>query len=141
MYLAAMSSTCFFTRAMKARRLRWRSSSSVAWRRRRKSSRGNFASTGTRPWPRRTTASTRSPLEGVLQGVVLDRQHLRKEIGEPELTQPAAELRGAEDVLEARHVASHLVDARRRLAELAEAPLHLADDLRRVVETRAKSSL
>ena len=51
--------------------------------------------------------------EGVLQGVVLDRQHLRKEIGEPELTQPAAELRGAEDVLEARHVAFDLVDPER----------------------------
>src|SRR5262249_61976829 len=54
---------------------------------------------------------------------------------------PAGARRGGAVVVRPRHVPSDLVDARCRLAQLAESTLDLANDLRRVVEPRAEGHL
>src|SRR2546427_10687106 len=79
--------------------------------------------------------------EGVLEGEVGGGQYLRQEIAQEELPEAAAELRGAQDIVQRGDVAPHLVDLGGRLAQLAEALLHLAHHARGVVEPLADGGL
>src|SRR3972149_1406356 len=80
-------------------------------------------------------------LDAVLQDVVLARQHLRQQLLEQGLAEPAADLRRLEHLLEAVDLPPHLHNPLGGLAELAEAALHLADHLGRAVEPLAHGAL
>src|SRR5207302_3421082 len=74
------------------------------------------------------------PLERILDRIVLLRQHLREQLGQQRFAETTSHLRRLENLLEPLDVPADLDDALGRLAELAEAPLHLPDDPRGMVE-------
>src|SRR5262249_32982369 len=79
--------------------------------------------------------------ERVLDLEVGGRKHLGEEVAKEQLSEPAAELRGPQDIVEARDIAPDLVDLGGRGAELAEALLDVGDDTGGVVEALADGPL
>src|SRR5262249_41415824 len=72
--------------------------------------------------------------EGVLEVVVLAREHLSEQAFEEALAEAATHLRRPQNLLEARDVTTDVEDPLRDLAELAEAPLHRAHNVADVLE-------
>ena len=69
------------------------------------------------------------------------RQDLRQQIFEQQLAEPAAQLRGLQDLLQRRDVLADLVDLAVGFFEAAEAAVHGADHLRGAVQALTEGTM
>ena len=79
--------------------------------------------------------------KAMLDREMLRRQNLPEQVFEEKLAEPAAQLGRAQDLLQRRDILADFIDAPIGLFETAQAFLHTANDLRRVVEPLTETLL